>query len=781
MSWVGRSIRRFEDPTLLLGRGRYTADIVRGAAAVRFVRSPVARGRIVAVKAPEGALVYTAADLAGVKPIRPLLHRSEYVAVGQPALADGRVNHVGEAIAVVVADDPAQAEDIAELVELEIEEEQAVVDLDAALEASAPKVHPEAPTNVIVEAARRTPGLEAAFARAAKVIEIDVRARRQSAMPIETRGGHAAWDDATGRVTLTCAVQMAHMLRTGIADALGMAESDLRVIAPDVGGGFGQKLPLFPEYIVLVWLARKLRRPVAWIEDRQENFLAASHARDQHCLVRAAFDADARLLALDADVRCNVGAYSSYPFTGGIETLQAFAELPGPYDFREYGVRSRGVLTNTCMMAPYRGVSRPVLTFTMERLMDTAAARFGIDPVEIRRRNLIKTFPYKSATGLVYDEGSYLKTLELAARTIDVPAFRDRQKKARAQGRYLGLGFSSFSERTGYGSPAFDGRSMDIVPGFETVDMAMDPSGFVDVRIGASPHGQGLKTALAQIIADEIGIDPARIRIIHGDTDSTPYGWGTFAARSLVISGGACKLAAQGLAAKIAAVAAGMMEVSGADVELVDGRARIKGTDSAVEIAAVARTAYHQAHKFGAGLAPGLRESATYDPGGTFCNACHVAIVEVDIETGGVKFERFLVVEDAGVLINPMIVDGQIHGGVVQGIGNALYEEIKYDESGNLLTASLADYLPPTVNEVSEIETIHLETAVDPSISVTRAKGVGEGGPIGAPAAVVNAIVDALSPFGVEFFEMPVTPKRIREKLRERLRQQVHSSEDEAA
>ena len=772
MNWVGRSIRRFEDRPLLLGRGRYTADIARGAAAVRFVRSPVARGRIISVKAPDGVRVYTAADLVGVKPIRPLLHRPEYVAIGQPALADGRVNHVGEAIAVVVASDPAQAEDMADLVELEIEEEPAAVDLDAALEPSAPIVHAEAPANVIVEAARRTPGLEAAFARAAKVIEIDVRAHRQSAMPIETRGGLAAWDRATGRVTLTCAAQMAHMLRTGIADCLGIAESDLRVIAPDVGGGFGQKLPLFPEYIVLVWLARELRRPLAWIEDRQENFLAATHARDQRCRVRAAFDADARLLALDADVRCNVGAYSSYPFTAGIEPLQAFAELPGPYDFQEYGVRSRGVLTNTCMMAPYRGVSRPVLTFTMERLMDTAASRFGIDPVEIRRRNLIRTFPYKSVTGLLYDEGSYLQTLELAARTIDVAAFRERQKKARAEGKYLGLGFSSFSERTGYGSPAFGGRSMEIVPGFETVEVAMDPSGFVEVRIGSSPHGQGLKTALAQIIADELGIDPAAIRIFHGDTDSTPYGWGTFAARSLVICGGACKLAAQGLAAKIVAVAAVMMEVSAADVELVDGRARVKGSDAAIEIAAVARTAYHQAHKIGPELAPGLRESASYDPAGTFCNACHVAIVEVDIETGGVKFERFLVVEDAGVLINPMIVDGQIHGGVVQGIANALYEEIKYDPSGNLLTATFADYLAPTVSEVPAIETMHVETAVDPSVSVTRAKGVGEGGPIGAPAAVVNAIVDALSPFGIELFEIPVTPRRIREKLRECLRQQ---------
>jgi carbon-monoxide dehydrogenase large subunit len=769
MSWIGRSLRRFEDPALLLGRGRFTADVARGSAAVRFVRSAVARGRIKAIRKPEGALVFTAADLAGVKPIRPLLHRPDYIALAQPPLAGLRVNHVGEALAVVVAEDAAQAEDLAEQVEAEIEPEEAVVDVDAALEPSAPRVHADAPGNVIVESVLRTPGLQAAFAQAAEVIELDLRSRRQSAMPMEPRGGHAAWDEASRRVTLTCSVQMPHMLRTGIADALGMPEADLRVIAPDVGGGFGQKMQLFPEYLVLVWLARTLRRTVAWIEDRHENFLASSHARDQHYLLRAAFDARARLLAIEADLRCNVGAYSCYPTTCGVEPLMAFAELPGPYDFREYGVRARGIATNTCMMAPYRGVSRPMLTFSMERLMDTAAARFAIDPLEIRRRNLIKAFPYTSVTGLVYDEGSYLKTLETAAQAIDVAAFRRRQAKARAQGRYLGLGFSAFSERSGYGSAAFAARKMDIVPGYETVELAMDPSGFVVARIGASPHGQGLRTTLAQIIADGLGLRPDSIRIVHGDTDNTPYGWGTFASRSLVIAGGACKLAAAALAQRVSAVAAGLLEASAADIELSEGRARVKGTDRTIELARVARVAYQQSHRLDPALGPGLRETATYDPAGTFSNACHAAIVEVDLDTGGVKIERFVVAEDAGILVNPMIVDGQIHGGVAQGIGNALYEELKYDEFGNLLTTSLADYLPPTAAEMPDIEIHHLVTLSQ--ATVTGAKGVGEGGAIGAPAAVVNAIVDALSPLRIELYEMPVTPRRIRELVRARKEQ----------
>jgi carbon-monoxide dehydrogenase large subunit len=763
MSWIGRSIRRFEDRALLLGRARFTGDGANGAAAVRFARSAVARGRIRSIAKLDGALVFTAADLADVKPIRPLLHRPDYVPIAHPVLAAGRVNYVGEAFAVVVADDAASAEDLAESIEPDIEPEDAVVDVDAALAPSAPKVHDVGESNVIVDGRLRTAGVDAAFARAAQVVDVAIVSRRQSAMPLEPRGGHAAWDEASRRVTLTCSVQMPHMLRTGIADALGMPEADLRVIAPDVGGGFGQKMQLFPEYVVLVWLARRLRRSVAWLEDRHENFLAAAHARDQRYTVRAAFDAEARLLAIDADIRCNIGAYSCYPTTCGVEPLMALAELPGPYDFREYAVRARGVATNTCMMAPYRGVSRPVLTFTMERLMDTAAKRFGIDPVEIRRRNLIRKFPYTSASGLVYDEGSYVQTLEAAAKAVDVPAFRREQARLRQQGRYWGLGFSSFSERSGYGSRAFAARKMDIVPGYETVEIAMDPSGYVVARIGASPHGQGLRTTLAQIIADGLGLPPERIRIVHGDTDQTPYGWGTFASRSLVISGGACKLAAEALAKRIAAIAGTLLEASAADIELVDGRARVKGTDKTIEVARVARVAHQQRNRVEG--EPGLRESATYDPDGTFSNACHAAIVEVDIATGGVALRRFVVAEDAGVLVNPMIVDGQVHGGVCQGIANALYEEIRYDEQGNLLTTSLADYLPPTLAEVPEIEILHFETHSDATI--TKAKGVGEGGAIGAPAAVVNAIVDALAPFGVEFFELPVTPPRIRQKLRE--------------
>ena len=415
-------------------------------------------------------------------------------------------------------------------------------------------------------------------------------------------------------------------------------------------------------------------------------------------------------------------------------------------------------------MAAYRGVSRPIITLTLERLMDKAAAAFGIDTVDIRRRNLIDKFPYTSAIGLVYDEASYKETLEMAVKAIDMPAFRARQKAARAQGRHLGIGFATFSERTGYGSPAFAARGMEITPGWETVILTVDPSGFVEARIGSSPHGQGLRTTLAQIIADEIGVTPDLIKVVHGDTDRAPYGWGTFASRSLVISGGATLIAAQKVRAKLIKIASTMLEAAPGDIVLEDGAAKVAGTDRSITIAKLAREAYTQTHRFNGEIEPGLTETGTYDPPGTFSNACHVAVVEVDIETGRTTIEKYLVAEDAGRIINPMIAEGQVHGGIAQGIGNALLEEIVYDETGGILTANLADYMPPTAREIPPIELLHMET---PSTqSIIKAKGLGEGGTIGAPAAVINAINDALTPFGVEIDEMPATPQRIRAALR---------------
>jgi len=765
MSWVGRSLPRLEDPAILRGEGRYTADHARGAWAVKFVRSPDAAGRILGVERPEEGLVFTAEDLAatGVGAIQAILHRPDYRRVPHPVLARDRVVFSGQAVAAVVAPCEAEAEDLAESVFVDIEPEEPIVTLEAALAPGARDVHPEAPGNVMVEGVMRTPGLDAAFEGAARVVEMSLACSRQSAMPLEPRGGVANYDAATGRVTLYASVQMPHMLRTGIADVLGIDEGDLRVVAPDVGGGFGQKMSLFPEYAALVWLAFRLRRKLAWIEDRRENFLAASHSRDMAYTVRGAFDGEGRLLGLDADLASNIGAFSCYPVSCGVEPLMAFAELPGPYVVPEYGVRSRGVTSNTAMMAPYRGVARPMLTLCMEQLMDRAARGLGIDAAEIRRRNLVTSFPHRSPTGLVYDEGSYLGAMEAALDAADVPGFRTRQAAALREGRYLGLGLSVFSERTGYGTPAFAARKMEIVPGYETVDCEIGPSGQVRLAIGASPHGQGLKTALAQLLADRLGVAPEAVRVISGDTDASPYGWGTFASRSMVIAGGASQIAADALAGKLRAAAGQMLEVPPEAIILRDGLASAEGTNRSLAIAEVARALHHRSHLF-EGLSPGLREQAQYDPAGTFSNAAHLCEVEVDPETGGTRILRFLVVEDAGRLINPMIVDGQIAGGVAQGIANALYEELVYDPNGTLLTTSLADYLPPTAMEVPDIEIHHMET-ISPE-SLTKAKGVGEGGTIGAPAAVIGAINDALAPLGARLDAMPATPERVRAALR---------------
>jgi aerobic carbon-monoxide dehydrogenase large subunit len=761
--WVGRSIRRIEDPALVTGRGRFTGDLP-ATLFVRFVRSPVAAGRIVRVAAPDGTRMICAGDLAGVRPIRPMLHKFNYVPIAQPILADSVVRYVGEAIAAIVADSEEEAEDIVDRVEVEIDETAPIVDARAALEKNASAVHDAAPLNIIVEGRVRTPGFETARAAASKIVTVDVRSYRQNALPMEPLGAHASFDAATGRVTLTLSTQAPHLMRTAIADLISVPEQELRVIAPDVGGGFGQKMSLAPEFVLMAFMARKFRTSIAWSEDRRENLMACFHSRDQYVTIEGAFNGDGKLLALSTEVLANVGAYSCFPTTAAVEPLMAMAEMPGPYDVRDYDCVARGVVTNTCPMGPYRGVSRPVVTFSLERLMDKAGVVFGLDAVEIRRRNLIRQFPYTSATGLVFDEATYVETMEIAVKTLDIPAFRARQAKERSNGRFVGLGIATFSERTGYGTPAFAARGMEITPGWETVELAMDPSGFVEARIGSSPHGQGLRTTLSQIIADELGLVPDRIKVVHGDTDRTPYGFGTFASRSLVIGGGAALLAARKLRAKLIKIAGHLLEASAGDIVLEDGVAKVAGTDRALPVATLARAAYHEIHRFSGDIAPGLTESGTYDPAGTFSNACHAAIVEVDVETGAVVVEKFLVAEDAGRLINPMIADGQIRGGVAQGIANALFEEIVYDETGNILTTSLADYLPPTAREIPPIEIHHLETLTEASI--TKAKGLGEGGAIGAPAAIVNAINDALSPFGVSIDEFPATPQRIRAALK---------------
>ena len=770
--WTGRSLRRFEDPALVRGLGRFVADVADqhgGTLHAAFVRSPVPAGEIRSIEAPPGAPVLTAESFGGIRTMCARLDRPDFVALETPVLASDAVRHPGEPVAMVVAGSRAEAEDLAEQVIVDIDATRPVLDAAAATDPAAPTVHAglDMPmgNNVVLDARFGTEGVDAAFESADEIVALDIRAHRQNALPIEARGALAAHDAGTGRTTLTAANQMPHMLRTALADILGIGEAELRVVTPEVGGAFGQKMCVPREYVALVAAARLLGATIAWIEDRSENLLASWHSRDHTYRLRGAFTRRGLLLGLDADIVCNIGAYSNYPVTFGVEPLMALAELPGPYRLTEYRVRSRAVTTNMCPIAPYRGVSRPVLTLAMERLMDTAARGLGLDPVEVRRANLVREFPYSMPTGLPVDPGSYVETLDAAVDALDVEGFRRRQQRAAAEGRYLGIGFSVFGERTGYGTPAFAARAMEITPGYETVQLEINPSGDVTARIGASPHGQGLATALSQLLADELGVEPRNVSVLHGDTDTTPYGWGTFASRSMVIAGGAAKLAAERLAAQLKEIAAHRLEASPEDIRLEHGSAVVAGTSVGVTVPEIARIAHHSSHLLPAPMEPGLAVSATYDPAGTFSNACHAAVVEVDPDTGHVRIERFVVIADAGLEVNPMIVEGQIHGGVTQGIANALYEELVVDDDGNLLTASLMDFLPPTACEVPLIEVTHLQTITDASI--TGAKGVGEGGAIGAPAAVLNAISDALAPLGIEVNEMPATPSRLRELIRE--------------
>ena len=505
------------------------------------------------------------------------------------------------------------------------------------------------------------------------------------------------------------------------------------------------------------------RRPLKWVEDRRENLVTAFQGHEQRHHVRAGFDSDGTLLGLSTDIWCDVGAYHCYPFTGGVEPLMAATEMPGPYRLQHYSARTRAVATNKPPMAPYRGVSRPQITLAMERVMDKAAAQLGMDPAEMRRRNLIKRdeFPYRGATGILYDEGSYLEALEDVMATAGYESLREAKTASSAGARRLvGVGLSVFSERTAYGTPVFGQRLMGITPGYETTHVRIDPSGGATVLAGTVSHGQGHATTLAQMVADRLSLTPGDVRVVQGDTDAVPYGWGTFASRSVVLSGDAATEAADRLVERLKRIAAHLLEAAPDDVVFEGGRFGVRGVpESGMTLRDLARSVYHAPHLLPADERAELQEWGTSDPPGTFSNAAHLAVVEIDPATWEVTVLRYLVTEDCGVMINPLIVDGQITGGVAQGIGAALYEQLVFDPAGQPLVTGFMDYLVPTAAEVPPIEIHHLVTPS--TVSATGAKGMGEGGTIGAPAAILNAVNDALSPFGIEIDRIPVTPDEI--------------------
>jgi aerobic carbon-monoxide dehydrogenase large subunit len=763
--WIGAAVPRKEDRRMLLGRGRFTADLTRpGLLHAAFVRSPHAHARVGAIEAgaalkADGVVAVVTSASLGHPYLMAMLDREEFRATRMPILAGETARFVGEPVAAVIADDPYRAEDAIELVEVDWDPLPAVVGIEGA--EAGPGLHEQVGHNCLVDLLMFDDDrLADIFARAALTVSATFASARVAALPLEGRACLAEWDDRDDQLVMHVSTQVPHQVRSGVAQALNIPEGAIRVIAPDVGGGFGLKCVVGREEVAVAAAALRLRRPVCWSEDRQENLTAAFHGHEQRYRVRAAFDDDGRILALDAAIDCDTGAYSVFPFTCAVEPLMAATELPGVYKVPVYRARGRAIATNKAPAAPYRGVSRPQIVLVMERLMEKAAAGLGLDPLDIRRRNLISPgeFPYTGVNKITYDEGSYREALDLAEEQVREKGWPAERDRLRRSGLLAGIGYACFSERTAYGTPTMSQRRMRMTPGYDTALVRMDPTGEVIVTTGTCGHGQGHETTFAQIVADRLGVHPDQVKLRQGDTDLASYGWGTWGSRSVVIGGGAAGRAAGIVADQLKNAAAALLEASPADLELADGTARIRGDrDAAIPIAEIARIAHFQAHRLPEDARYGLEARATFDPPGTFSNACHVAMVVIDVGTCAIRLHRYLVVEDCGVVINPVVVDGQVRGGVTQGAAAALLERVCFDPDGQPVSTTLMDYLAPTAAEMCDVEVVHLQT---PSrFSETGAKGMGEGGTIGAPAAVLNAINDSLVSVGVSFDHIPVLPQ----------------------
>ena len=764
-SWVGASVPRKEDPRLLAGRGRFVDDItLPGMLHAQFVRASVAHARITGIdldgvrETPGVVAAFTAEDL-GLADITAVLDRPphEFVPTAMPVLARDKVRYVGEPLAIVVARDPYAVEDGVELAVVEYDELDPVMSDTAALAPGAVLVHAEAPANTLVDVSMfATEGIDEVFDDAHTVVRVQAKTGRQNALPLETRGVVADWDDRDEQLRVRTCTQIPHQVRTVLARCAGLAERQVRVTVPDMGGGFGQKCVVGREEIAAAAAALKLRRPVKWIEDRRDALTAAFLAREQRYDARAAFDADGAILALDVDIVCDMGAYSCYPFTAGIEPLMASAEMPGVYRLPAYRVRGRAVTTNKAPTGPYRGVSRPQYVMVMERLMEKAARALDLDPVELRRRNVITVFPYKGINNITYDPGSYRESLDLCEQVLREEGWY--KVRAESADRVIGIGYSCFSERTGYGSGAFAARKMSVVPGFDIAEIKMDVSGTVVVTSGTMSHGQSHETTLAQIVADRLGLDIDQVKIVQGDTDRVTYGFGSFASRSITIGGSAVGAASGKLGETLREIAAHLLETDLDNTEL-DGAGGIRlrdDPDRGLSYADIAEIAYLKAHLLPKGVEPGLAATASFDVAGdgTFANATHGVVVELDRGTGDVRILRYVCVEDCGVAIHPQVVEGQCRGGIAQGIAGALFEQVTYDDTGQPLCPSFMEYKVPTAAEIPEVAIHHLETPC--AFTENGAKGVGEGGTIGAPAAVLNAVNDALRDTGVELDDTPI-------------------------
>jgi aerobic carbon-monoxide dehydrogenase large subunit len=781
--------RRNEDPRLLRGMGSFVDDIdPPGVLHAAVLRSPYGHARIGAIDTsaarslPGVHAVYTATDLGPFNQPAPLVVPHPNLTHGrtQRPLAVDKVCYIGEAVAMVVADSRYVGEDAVELIEVDWEPLPAVVDFTRAARRGQPLVHDDVPDNIAARLTQVVGDPERAFSQATHVFTEELFIERSCGSPIEARGVVAVYDPRQRSLRMWDATQAPLTIKNGLAGMLGLPEFNVEVIAPDVGGGFGTKIMMFfAEEVLVPWAAMQLARPVKWTEDRREHFISANQERGQQHTARVAVDADGRILAVEDVFIHDTGAYTPY---GMVVPIITATQLPGPYKVPNYRSEYTVVYTNTPCVSPYRGAGRPHACYVMERLIDRIARELRVEPNEVRRRNFVQPdefpwdvgLPFQDGAPTKYDSGNYPAGLQLAEQMIDPAAFRTQQLAARAAGRYLGLGFAAYVEGTGIGP-------------YEGAHVRIEPSGQVFAATGLTSQGQGHYTSFAQIVARELGCDPSQVTVVTGDTSRFNWGAGTYASRALVTAGNALGLAAAAVRDKVLQLASALLEVSVADLELAQGKVRVRGAPAReLSLGALATAANPIRYAYGkeasqaalrlvkprdgavlgSGDEPGLEAQRFFAPErATWASGQHAAVIEVDLATGNVSFVRYVVVHDCGTLINPTIVEGQIHGGVAQGIGGALYERLHFDDSGQLINASFMDFLMPTSMEIPEIEVAHLET---PSpLNPLGVKGVGEAGTIPVAALVAEALEDALAPFGVRIHETPLSPGRIRELIEE--------------
>jgi carbon-monoxide dehydrogenase large subunit len=767
---VGKPVRRVEDARLLTGLGRYVDDrAAPHALHLALLRSDQPHARIVGIRTHEAASmpgvagVFVWQDLQTlIRPAVATSRMSGYQPTPIHALANGVVHFVGEPVAAVLATSRYLAEDAAEAVEVHYEPLPFAGDAEAAARPDAPLLHQGLASNVLVERAFVRGEVDAAFADAPIVVGGRFRFHRKTAVAMEARCYLAEVDPGRDALTLYTSSQVPGIVRDALADLMSLPGNRLTVVAPDVGGGFGAKTSLYQEEMLVCVLARKLGRSVKWTGDRLEDLLSTSQAFDECVEAELAVDNDGRILGLRADVVGDIGAYSIYPWTAGIEPVQVVSFLPGPYRVPCYRGHVRGVTTPKSPTGPYRGVGRPTSTFVMERLVDMAAQRLGLDPAAMRRLNLVRAeeFPYRTPSGIVWDRSGFVEGLEAAVARFGYEAARTAQQRARSEGRWVGIGMASYAELSGIGSKISASPGMPINTGTDTCVIQLDSTGSITASFGCASHGQGHETTLAQVLADELGARLGDIRVVTGHSALVPHGTGSYASRTAVISGGAAILAGRELRARMLRVAAHLLSASPEHLRIDNGVIRHVVGGKGLSFSELARAVYSQMGRMPPDVREELCVTRVYDPvTGTTSSGTHLVQVEIDPGTFDVQVQRYVIAEDCGRVINPMVVTGQSRGAIAQGIGAALLEEVVYDANGQSLTASLVDYVIPSAPEVPDLELVHVQSGVPDNLGEFR--GMGEGGTIGAPAAIANAVADALAPMGIAIHELPMTPERL--------------------